>query len=177
MSRPADVEYVIAVPGANHIIDAIRPDTGRTWVNGHTLAEIQAREPGAVLMTIEAFLCEKAARQQTPIVWTATTAEQYDEMLGVLPPLEFRADGFLVGEPCDHCAATGRPRYQGFRQRAGRYERASRPMTCAEFRAELGRTPAPPCGAPIDAVIEAPCERPRGHLGPCRAFSLEEGPA
>jgi len=29
------------------------------------------------------------------------------------------------------------------------------------------------CGAPIDAAIEAPCERARGHLGPCRAYSLE----
>jgi hypothetical protein len=29
------------------------------------------------------------------------------------------------------------------------------------------------CGQPIDAAIIAPCEKPAGHAGPCRAFSLE----
>jgi hypothetical protein len=135
--RVEEVEYVYAVPGRHSIIDAIDPSTGLTWINGHTLEEIRTREPLAVRMPFDVFLREKAARQQTPIVWIATTAEQYDDMLGVLPPIEFRADGFMVSEPCDHCAATGRPRYQGYRQRAGRYEAASRPMTRSEFRAEL----------------------------------------
>jgi hypothetical protein len=31
------------------------------------------------------------------------------------------------------------------------------------------------CGRPIDAAIVAPCEKPAGHAGPCRAFSLETG--
>jgi hypothetical protein len=168
--------HVWAVPGQNHIIDQVNPTTGVTDINGDDAATVQAREPGAVLMTWDAFMTAKAARQQTPIVWEVITAEQYDEWLGVLPPIEFCADGFMVSEPCDHCAATGRPRYQGCRQRHGRYEAASRPMTRAEFRAELRRT-VPRCGVPIDAETVAPCERDRGHLGPCRAFSLEGGGA
>jgi hypothetical protein len=33
--------------------------------------------------------------------------------------------------------------------------------------------PAATCGLPIDAAIVGPCERPAGHAGPCRAYSLE----
>jgi len=34
----------------------------------------------------------------------------------------------------------------------------------------------PACGQPIDALIPGACERPSGHAGPCRAYSLEARP-
>jgi hypothetical protein len=128
--------HVYAVPGENHIIDSIRPD-GLTWINGHTLAEVLARYPDAERYTWDAWTAAQAARQQTPIQWLPATAEQYGEMLDVLPPIAFNGWSFLVGEPCDGCAATGRPRYEGYRMRAtdpAVYETTSRPVTVAEFR-------------------------------------------
>ncbi len=47
---------------------------------------------------------------------------------------------FLVGEPYDHDALSGEPRYQGFRQTSAGYFASSRPMTITEFRAEVGDT-------------------------------------
>jgi hypothetical protein len=128
-----------AVPGANSIIDVIHPVTGRTWINGNTPAEMLAREPRAVRMVLSDWLAEKAARQQTPITWTQTTEATYREMLDVLPPAAWVAGYFLVGEPTDHCAATGAPRFQGYRETAGRYFASSRPITLAELRAIVTR--------------------------------------
>lgn len=65
--------------------------------------------------------------------WQHTTAERYDEMLGVLPPALWLAHGFLVGEPWDH-DAQGRPRFAAFVCVDGQHFESSRPMTAAEFR-------------------------------------------
>jgi hypothetical protein len=139
MSYGDNSTHVFAVPGQGHIIDVVNPATGRTWINGHDAVEIAAREPGAVLMTWETFLSAKAARQHTPIRWDPSTAEQYDEMLNVLPPVDWTGSAFMVGEPDDHDAATGAARFRAYRQRDDRYEVANRPMTRAEFRAERDR--------------------------------------
>jgi hypothetical protein len=126
-----------AVPGASWMIDAIHPVSGRTWYGGHaTLAEVRASSPdyaGAVRMTIEEFLNAKVQKQRTPIRWDATTQAVFDHMLECLPPELWLDGGFLVGEPSDHCAATGKPRFAGFRQRGEVYERTNRPVTKAEF--------------------------------------------
>lgn len=130
---------IIARPGdLGSFIDAIRPETGRTMINGHTLEQVQERYPDAYITTYEAWAKAKAAQQDSPIIWSPTTAEKYSEMLDVLPPAMMLPGGFLVGEPCDHHAMNGRPRFQAYRQIGDRYLVASRPMTRQEFRSELG---------------------------------------
>jgi len=69
-----------------------------------------------------------------PITWTETTEDRYNDMLEVLPPAAMIGSAFLVGEPSDHCAATGQPRFEAFRQRGAVYLVASRPMTIRELR-------------------------------------------
>jgi hypothetical protein len=125
------------------IIDEINPETGRSRVYGQTLEEIRQRYPTATTIAWRDWLAEKARGQQTPIAWQPTTREQYHRMLEILPPVAWQADGFMVGEPYDHCAETGRARFTAYRVRGSgdyrRYEVASRPLTVAEFRAELRR--------------------------------------
>lgn len=133
-----DFTELYAVPGENSIIDGINPDTGLTLVFAHTEAQVLEREPKAVRMTWAAWSAGAIERQQaTAIAWEPSTAEQYDEMLNVLPPAAYAGGGFLVGEPYDHCFKTGAPRFQGYRQRGDVFEVASRPMTIAEFRAAV----------------------------------------
>jgi hypothetical protein len=139
-----DFVEVYAIPGHHNIIDGINPDTGLTCVNGDTAEQVAAREPLAVRMTWEAWRAEQIARQQTPIAWQPSTRAQYHEMLNVLPPALWIGGAFLVGEPMDHSHATGAPRFTAYKQTGSsedfaRYWVASRPLTVAEFRAELGR--------------------------------------
>ncbi len=73
-------------------------------------------------------------------------------MLEVLPPAAYLpvaetgyfptvTHGFLVGEPWDHCAATGAPRFSAFIKRGytgvkdsdAKFYEANRPMTRKEF--------------------------------------------
>jgi len=137
--QPAQPD-VYAVPGRSSIIDTINPSTGRTAICGHTEAEVRAREPRAVRMTYADWQAAAVARQQGPIVWEATTREQYHEMLEILPPAVWIGGAFMVGEPMDHCFATGRPRFSAYWQRSGgEYVTASRPLTVAEFKKEIGR--------------------------------------
>lgn len=129
---------VWAVPGEGHIIDEIHPVTGLTCVYGRDEAGVKALHPEAVRVTWEAWRAEAAARQQTPVRWVETTAHEYDRMLNILPPAIWVGEAFMVGEPHDHCFATGAPRFQAYRARGGYYARASRPMTIAEFRQQVG---------------------------------------
>lgn len=137
MSELSTTPDVYAIPGKASIIDQINPATGRTCILGQTEAEVRAREPRAVRMTWDAWQAAAVARQQTPIAWEATTAAQYDEMLNVLPPAAWIGGAFLVGEACDHCLQTGRPRFEAYWQRGGAYLVASRPITIAELRQQL----------------------------------------
>lgn len=132
-----DPTECFAVPGEGHIIDCVHPITGKTVYYGKTLEDCQQEHPGAIRMTIEEFCRQKAARQDTPIEWIETTEDQYDEMLGCLPPIAFTHSGFLVGEASDHHATTGRPRYAAYIRKGDKYFTASRPMTVQEFK---GRT-------------------------------------
>jgi len=130
-----DYREVYAVPGSHTIVDAIHPETGLTQAFGQTEAEVIARVPGAVRMTWETFQASQIARQQTPITWQATTEDVYNERLDVLPPIMLGSGAFLVSEPCDHCHATGRPRYEAYWHRGAAYLVSSRPMTIPELRA------------------------------------------
>lgn len=133
-----DCVECLAVPGDfGSMIDAIDPRTGLTWYGGKTLDEVRAeseRYSKAVKMRICDFIAGKAEAQQTPIAWHECSALVYDRMLECLPPALWIGGAFLVGEPADHDAATGQPRFDGFRVRGKVYERTNRPVTKAEFR-------------------------------------------
>jgi hypothetical protein len=128
-------DQVFAVPGEYlSIIDVVNPETGRSRINGHTLEEIRQRYPTAVQMPWEEWRQGMIARQQTPITWKPIDAHRYNDMLGVLPPIDWTSAGFLVGEPYDHSMATGQPRYTAFIDRYGWYYESSRPITRREWR-------------------------------------------
>lgn len=126
-----------------HIIDVIDPDTGKTAYSKQTLAEVQERHPDAEHMSIEDFIAWKTSQQRTPITWSHTTKEQYHEMLNVLPPAEYARSGFLVGEPVDHDAGNGQPRFEAYRyeDHTSQYLVSSRPMTILEFKTEMLKSP------------------------------------
>ena len=133
-----DCPDCIAVPGQNHAIDIMHPVTGRTIYGNKTVEEVQAENPGAEVMTLDELCRQVAERQHTPITWEESTEEDYDYGLNVLPPAIWIKGGFMVGEPYDHDASNGKPRFQAFRQRGDIYEKATRPMTREEFRNEMG---------------------------------------
>lgn len=139
MTLTTDFTEVWAVPGEDHIIDTINPATGLTSVFGKAAEAVLADEPKAVRLTWEAWRAEASARQQTPIRWKMTTQAKYTEMLEVLPPALWIGGAFLVGEPWDHDFATGAPRFAAYLERYGQYYEASRPLTAAELRKEIGR--------------------------------------
>lgn len=132
-----EYETAFAVPGEDSLIDCINPATGRSCINDETLDQIRLRYPLAEVVNIEAHCAAKAQRQDTPISWEEVTREKYEEMLNVLPPADYNRTftAFLVGEPWDHHATSGRPRYAAFEIRDGRYWESNRPMTRKEFRA------------------------------------------
>jgi len=83
-----DCSHLMAVPGQTFCIDVINPETGRTWIQGQTPEEVQARCPGAQLMTCAAFDASRgtalAARFLRPPV--EINEERWFDMLEVLPP-------------------------------------------------------------------------------------------
>jgi len=133
---PADIR-VWADLDAGHVIDMIDPDTDCTVINGKDADQVLAETPHAVELTLAAFLRWKASKQNTPLVWIESDEEAYDWGLGCMMPAAMLRGGFLVGEPSDHCAATGLPRFQAYRRRGDEYQAASRPMTHREFIREM----------------------------------------
>ena len=129
-----DCTHVVAVPGQNQAVDIIHPITGRMIYGERTVAECIAENPGAVVMTFDELTQQIADRQHTPIGWEPSTYEAFDYGLCVLPPAIWIGGTFMVGEPYDHDAGNGQPRFQAYRQRGEVYEKANRPMTRAEFR-------------------------------------------
>jgi hypothetical protein len=61
------------------------------------------------------------------------TEERFYEMLDVLPPI-YAPIGWMVGEACDHCPETGRPRYDAFVEWNGKFYGSDGPMTLKDFR-------------------------------------------
>lgn len=74
---------------------------------------------------------------EVQVNWQLTTEEQYWEMLGVLPPAYQTGDGFLVGEPMDHCVCSltnvVRPTYSAYIECNKQFYVADRPLTIPEF--------------------------------------------
>lgn len=127
------VDYSIAT-----VIDIIDPNSGLTFYAGETFDQIRTRWPDATLTTLDDFCVWKAALQRSPIVWYETTESELEKMLCVLPPEDRHNGGFLVGEPGDHYADTGEPRFQAYRETPdGRFLRSNRCLSRAEFRAEM----------------------------------------
>lgn len=131
--------HCFAVPGdLQSIIDVVNPETGRSSIYGHTLEQVQERDPGAVVMLLDDFMEAKAKEQNAPLKWRRISRARYWEMLEVLPPAAWSSGAFLVGEPTDYCAKTGRPRFSVFREEKGsiseNHFEGSRPITFAEFK-------------------------------------------
>ena len=124
-----DFTHAFAVPGSSSIIDVIHPNTQRSVCYDQTLEQMRGRYPEAQIVALDDWQAERAAAQDSPLTWIETTAEQYDEMLNVLPPAFWRGGLFLVGEPWDHHALTGAPRFAAYRQTGAGYFTSSRPMT------------------------------------------------
>jgi hypothetical protein len=124
-------QYVYAEPGANHIID-LEID-GRSQCRKETLEQIRARYPNAQRVPFDQWLREKAERQHTPIQWSETTEENYEQALCVLPPAHRQGGGFLLGEPSTHSARDGAPMYAAYVRRDGKHYIANRALTVREF--------------------------------------------
>lgn len=129
-----DPTECFAVPESDSIIDCVHPVTGKTCIYGKTLEDVQQEEPGAIRMTIDEFCERKALRQDVPVQWEDITEDRYYELMECLPPAAYADNGFLVGEPWDHHAGTGKPRYQACRIVNGQHQASHRPMTKAEFK-------------------------------------------
>jgi hypothetical protein len=133
--------HCFAVPGYT-MIDEINPRTGLSVIYGKSLEDVQRTHPEAQVMTIDDFCRSKAAAQDTAVQWIEVTDEQYEDALGCVPPAMFWSGGFLIGEPYDHHALTGEPRYTAFVRKVTRGDgwserrsyQSSRPMTKREFR-------------------------------------------
>lgn len=137
-----DCKDCFAVPGNLSMIDVVNPFTGLTACFNRSIEDVQKQYPGAVKMTIEEFCALKSAAQRTPVVWVDTTQEKFWEMLEVLPPAAWvrgktGSGAFLVGEPTDHDAGNGQPRFQAYWQRGDVFLASNRPVTRSEFKALL----------------------------------------
>jgi len=136
-----DCEMAFAIPGQDGICDVINPRTGLSWHYGHNLEQMREKYPGCEIVNFEDHCKAHAGRQESPIEWEETTAERFNDMLEVLPPAAWHGGGFMVGEPYDHHATSGKPRFQAYRKKDGKYFAASRPMTFTEFCAIFGKGP------------------------------------
>lgn len=119
-------------------IDAINPETGRSWYAGETLEQIQARYPGASIMSWDEYEAAKWAKENTPVKWVRISQARYDDLFECLPPRAVARSAFMVGEPTDHYGNGGSARFQACKEQRGRYYASSRPLTVAEFRELFG---------------------------------------
>lgn len=134
--RPAVLRATeaFAIPGEESLIDCINPDTGRSCIEGETLEQIRLRYPGAEVVNIDEHCKARAEKHDAPVEWKEVTEERYWEMLEVLPPACQQRGGFLVGEPWDHHAVSGRARYGAYLERGGKFYESLRPVTVSEFK-------------------------------------------
>lgn len=130
-----DETHCFAVPGEDTIIDMAGKDN-LSFYYGLTLEAMREREknPNIQLMLYDDFTKAKAARQDVPVTWDEITEERYMEWLDCLPPAFQGLGGFLVGEPYDHHATNGRPRFQACWEYHKKFYASSRPMTITEFK-------------------------------------------
>lgn len=135
-------DKVIAKCGEISIVDFIDSATELTMTNGCTIAEALAEFPGAEVMTLGGWEEAAIATQPAEVAWIPIDEKKHDYYLEVLPPAVMVRNGFLVGEPADHCVRTCRARYQAVIGVGGKYYASSRPMTKDEFRDAAQRVAA-----------------------------------
>lgn len=123
------------LPDFDCMSDTIHPITGLTTYGGKSEADIRKEHPTILRMSTDEFCQKKAEKQNSPIEWKPTDKDRYYEALGCLPPAFLDGGRFLVGEPMDHCAKSGRPRYDGYCESQGAYFHTSRPVTVRDFKA------------------------------------------
>lgn len=91
----------LAVPGQPSAVDELVDGIGR--FSGQTEAELIARYPGAVRATAEQIMEWYEAEAITRPV--RITAEQFDDMLNCLPPINYgTSSGCLVFQMCEFMA-------------------------------------------------------------------------
>lgn len=73
------------------------------------------------------------AMRKNPDEWQPTTAEMYEEMLNVLPPIRWVGRRFLVGEP-NHHNAQDEAVYACFKRWGNNY--SAKYQTIREFEAD-----------------------------------------
>ena len=71
------------------------------------------------------------------VEWKEISAERFDDMLGVLPPVAFGSGGFMVGEAWSHVLVEGREfaAYAGFKHIDAKFYECLAPLTVAQFKA------------------------------------------
>jgi hypothetical protein len=128
-------QKAFAEPNAHNLIDTINPQTGLSTIYGETLEQVKQRYPTAEIVDVDEWCRKKAERQDTKVQWLRTTEKEYYDMLGCVPPACITRDSFLVGEPYDHHAVTGAPRFSAYIHFGDRYLKSNRPLTVKEFKA------------------------------------------
>lgn len=130
-----DCTEAFAVPGQNNIIDVIHPKTGRSWINGNTLEEMQKRYPAAIKVNCEEFFGEVYKRNNGSVTWSEETREQYDYAFECLSsPIMFGGGNFMVNEPSDHFGPGGVVRYYAHVERSGKCYASNRALTKTQFK-------------------------------------------
>jgi len=137
MANINDCTHCFASRERQTIIDLLNPDTDRGVWGGGSLAEIRHGYPDAEIVTIDDFCAWKAEKQRTPVEWLWAAESEYFDMLNCLPPAAQIGRAFLVGEPYDHDAGNGQPRFTAYRIEGDRFLVSSRPVTIAEFRESI----------------------------------------
>lgn len=129
-------DKVFAVPGEGNIIDVVT-DGGLSACYHESLEQVRIRYPKAEVLDYDDWAKAKAACQDTPITWEEITEDKYSYYLEVLPPIAWKDGAFLVGEPWDHHAITGMPRYQACKMVGNKFYASNRPLTRIELKNEL----------------------------------------
>lgn len=135
MSKLLVFSHVFAKPGATDIVDAVDPDTSRGLYSGKTIDQLRLSDPTIEVYPFDDWEAKRNEAMNTPIEWQETTEDEYDEMLGAVPPNAMSRLGFLLGEPQDHFGQNGAERCRAYIVRDGKYLKSNRPITRAEFRA------------------------------------------
>ena len=129
-----DFQECYALPDFRCMQDVIHPITGLTMSYQKSEADMVKQHPTILRMTVEAFCQKKAELQNAPVEWMPTDQATYYDRLEALPPEFMDGSRFLLGEPMDHCAKSGLPRFEGYYARNGRYFYTSRPVTVRDFK-------------------------------------------
>ena len=90
----SDSTHCYMIPSETCIIDAINPETGKTWINGNTESEVLAKNPTAIKLDFET-----AAKDISDAMHAEycngpkeITKDQWFYALEVLPPVDWRGD-------------------------------------------------------------------------------------